>query len=569
MLRSLYIRDYAIIDEIEVEFESGLNILTGETGAGKSIIVGALKLILGERASSDTIRSGRSKTIIEGIFNDSSLPKVTQLLKHHEIPYEPVLILRREVAKTHSRAYINDTPVNLSVMREVATHLIDLHGQHEHQSLLKVSTHLDLLDGFGGLEKMRSQYQNAYDHTVQLHQELEDLDARQRHLESSRERLNYEISEIDSVNPHEGEEDQLRSDMNRLENAEHLYTISSSLYSVLYARENSTADQLVTAWNQLRELSEIDPTLTLSTEEMNQAYISVKEIATLLQQYSIDVEFSPSKLDAIRNRLGDLDTLKRKYGGSLTAVMEYRKKIGHEYDTVVHHGILQKKLQEDLAKAKQFLSLIALELSLQRQKVANRIESSITAEFSNLGMPAGQLRVHIHHREDPMGWVTSESIHQQPPLQYKAYRYGMDEVEFLMTTNVGEGQRPLAQIASGGEISRVMLAIKRVLSKNDNLPVLVFDEIDVGISGSIARKVGRCMADLALHHQIITITHLPQIAALAHAHFVVVKQVSDGRTTTKIQQLSEEESIEQVAQLITGADVTDSMRQSARELMGT
>ena len=569
MLRSLYIRDYAIIDELEVEFESGLNILTGETGAGKSIIIGALKLILGERASSDAIRSGSRKTIIEGIFDDSSRPEVHQLLHDHEIPQESVLILRREVTNTHSRAYINDSPVNLSVMREVAAQLIDLHGQHEHQSLLKVSTHLDFLDAFGGLEQMRCQYQDAYDRTVQIHRELEELEERQRTLESSRERLSYEISEIDTVNPQEGEDDQLRNDMNRLENAEQLYNISSSLYSGLYARENSTADQLVAAWNQLRELSEIDPELQPSADEINQAYISVKEIATLLQQYSTNVEFSPSKLDTIRDRLSDLDTLKRKYGGSLTAVMEYRKKIGHEYDTVVHHDDIHKKLQEDLAKAKESLSVLALELSLHRQEVAGRIESSITAEFANLGMPAGQLNVHLQHREDPLGWITAKNSNQQAFHHYKAYRHGMDEVEFLMTTNLGEGQHPLTRIASGGEISRVMLAMKRVLAMNDNLPILVFDEIDIGISGSIARKVGKCMADLALHHQIITITHLPQIAALAHVHFVVVKQVSEGRTTTTIQKLSEEESIEQVAQLITGAEVTDSMRQSARELMDT
>ncbi|MCY4001062.1 MAG: DNA repair protein RecN [Bacteroidetes bacterium] len=569
MLRSLYIRNYAIIDELEIEFESGLNILTGETGAGKSIIVGALKLILGERASSDAIRSGSRKAVIEGIFDDSSLLGVTQILHDHDIPQESVLILRREVTKTHSRAYINDSPVNLSVMREAAAQLIDLHGQHEHQSLLRVSTHLDFLDAFGGLEDMRYQYQGVYHQTVQLHRELDELEERQRTLKSSRERLDYEISEIDTVNPQEGEEDQLRSDMTRLENAEQLYNISSSLYSQLYARENSTADQLVAAWNQLRDLSSIDLELQPSTDEINQAYISVKEIATLLQQYSTNVEFSPSKLDKIRDRLGDLDTLKRKYGGSLTAVMEYRKKIGHEYDTLVHHDDIHKKLEEDLTKAKESLSAMALALSQQRQEVALRIESSITAEFANLGMPAGQLNVHLQYREDPSGWITSRNSHPQPSQHYKAYRHGMDEVEFLMTTNIGEGQHPLTRIASGGEISRVMLAMKRVLAKNDNLPILVFDEIDVGISGSIARKVGKCMADLALHHQIITITHLPQIAALAHTHFVVVKQVSDGRTTTMIQKLSKEDSIEQVAQLITGAEVTDSMRQSARELMDT
>ena len=567
MLHTLYIRDYAIIDELEVEFEHGLNILTGETGAGKSVMVGALKLILGERASADMIRSGAKKAVIEGVFDHAALPDLQKILQEHEIPEQPVLILRREIAKTHSRGYINDSPVTLPVMRGVAAQLIDLHGQHEHQSLLRVETHLKYVDAFGKLASLRAMYVHAYEWTESLLREYEEMRARQSSLEASRERLAYEISEIDSVSPQEGEEDALRNEMHRLEHAEQLYSATASLHAMLYARENSTADQLVTALNELQELVLIDPMLETASQELNQAYISVKEIAALLQEYNNQVEFNPTRLEEIRERMGELDTLKRRYGGSIEAVLEYRVQIADEYELVANYDEALEKMECDLSEAKRSLSDSARQLSDKRHKVAVQIESAITAELASLGMKAGQLCVQIEKQEDAKGWIMLGMDAREK--QYKAYRHGMDKVEFLITTNAGEELRPLARTASGGEISRIMLAIKRVLAKNDRLPILVFDEIDAGISGAIARKVGVSMADLASSHQIIAITHLPQIAALAHAHYAVEKCVSDGRTATQIRKLGEEESLEQVAKLITGAEVTDAMRQSARELMET
>ena len=566
MLRTLYIRDYAIIDELEVEFERGLNILTGETGAGKSIIIGALKLILGERASSDTIRSGAKKAVIEGVFDATALPDLQELLREHEIPEQPILILRREIARTHSRGYINDSPATLPMMRNIAAQLIDLHGQHEHQSLLRVETHLKYIDEFGGLAEMRSMYTQAYKRVASLSREYEELKTRQSSIEASQERLAYEIEEIDSVAPEEGEEDVLKSEMHRLEHAEQLYSATASLHLSLYAHENSTTDQLAAALNEIQDLAQIDQTLEAPGQELNQAYISVKEVATLLQKYNTNVEFNPVRLEEIRDRLGELDTLKRKYGGSVVSVLEYRAQIASEYEIVVNYDAALKKIEHDLSEAQGTLSDVAQELSVKRHEVAKQIEFSITAELNGLGMASGHLYVQIQKQEDPTGWITLKSTGVGEE-HYKAYLHGMDEVEFLITTNVGEELRPLARVASGGEISRIMLAIKRVLAKNDRLPILVFDEIDVGISGVIARKVGESMAELARHHQIVVITHLPQIAALAHAHYVVEKCTSDGRTTTQIRRLRDEESLEQIAMLITGAEVTDAMRQSARELM--
>ena len=566
MLRTLYIRDYAIIDELEVDFENGLNILTGETGAGKSIMIGALKLMLGERASGQMVRSGAKKAIVEGVFDNVSSPELDQFLEESEIELQPVLILRREITKTYSRGYINDSPATLTLMRKVAAQMIDLHGQHEHQSLLRVETHLALLDGFGGLAGLRSAYEDAYECVGDLITKREELLSKQGSLEVVRERLAYEIEEIDAVSPQEDEEEELRKEMHRLAHAERLSGSTASLHSMLYASDDSTTDQLSIAYRELRDLARIDQTLEAACEEINQASISVSEIAAMLQDYSESIESNPDRLAEVRERLGALDTLKRKYGGTIQAVLAYREQIADEYATVVDYDAAREKIEELLAEAQHALSDTALLLSTRRQEVAEQIGRSITSELTSLGMASGRFNVRIDRHEESTGWITLKTASQQQ-VRYKAYRHGMDDVEFLITTNVGEAPRPLVRVASGGEISRIMLAIKRVLAETEQLSILVFDEIDIGVSGSIARKVGKSMADLARHHQIIAITHLPQIAALAQAHYAVEKPVVKGRATTQIRRLGREESLEHVAMLITGAEVSDAMRQSAKELM--
>ncbi len=566
MLRTLYIRDYAIIDELEVDFENGLNILTGETGAGKSILIGALKLMLGERASGQMIRSGAKKAIVEGVFDNISSPELDEFLEEAEIELQPVLILRREITQTYSRGYINDSPATLTLMRKVAAQMIDLHGQHEHQSLLKIDTHLALLDGFGGLAGLRSAYKDAYERVSDLTKQREELLSNQGSLEVLRERLAYEIDEIDAVSPQEDEEKEIRNEMHRLAHAERLSGSAASLYSMLYASDDSATDRLSIAYSELRDLARFDQTLEAACEEINQANISVTEIAAMLQSYSESIESNPARLEEVRDRLGALDTLKRKYGGTIQAVLAYREQIADEFAIVVDYDAARKKIEQSLAEAQQTLSDAAQHLSTRRQEVGEQVGASVTKELVSLGMASGRFNVRIDRREDPTGWITLKTANQQT-VRYKAYRHGMDDVEFLITTNVGEALRPLVRVASGGEISRIMLAIKRVLAEVGHLSILVFDEIDIGVSGSIARKVGESMADLARHHQIIAITHLPQIAALAKAHYVVEKPVVKGRATTQIRRLGPEESLEHVAMLITGAEVTDAMRQSAKELM--
>jgi DNA repair protein RecN (Recombination protein N) len=564
MLRSLYVRDYALIEELDVEFGSGLNIITGETGAGKSILIGALNMILGERANTDVVRQDAKKAIIEGIFDEADTERIRGVLEDNQIETDPLprIILRRQITDRGSRAFINDTPATLDVMRTVASEVIDLHGQHEHQSLLRTETHLRMLDSFGGLGGLVQHYRKQYERVAELVEERDELAARERELRQQKELYEFQIQEIDEVDPKEGEEEELQAERRVLENAEQLYASTSGLYEMLYESEDAVHDQLVVARNELQDLARIDDAFEEQLEEIKSAQIIVSELANFLQDYNAHIEFDPERLNAIRERMTELERLKRKYGGSLEAVLEHRKEIGEQYELAEDFEGNLERLELEIEKAQDTLSDAALRLSSKRREVADRIEDAIVRELGELGMPDSQFEVRFTHKEDPEGWIRTDE-----DTTYRAYANGMDRVEFFISTNVGVDPMPLTDVASGGEISRIMLALKQILAKSERLPILVFDEIDTGISGDMARRVGESMHDLARYHQIITITHLPQIAALGDVHFKVEKVVEDERTKTTIRRLDEEEQAAQVATLISGADITDAALENARELM--
>jgi DNA repair protein RecN (Recombination protein N) len=565
MLRSLYVRDYALIHELDVEFGSGLNIITGETGAGKSILIGALNMILGERANTDVVRQDAKKAVIEGIFDDANTDRIRSLLDDAEIDTEPLprIILRRQITDRGSRGFINDTPATLDVIREVASELIDLHGQHEHQNLLHAETHRRTLDSFGGLSGLTQHYRRQYDRVGELVEERDELAARERELQQQKELYEFQIREIDDINPQEGEEEELHAERRVLENAEQLYASTAELYEMLYESEDAVHDQIVVARNELQDLARIDDAFEEQLEEIKSAQIIVSELASFLQDYNAHIEFDPDRLHDIRERMSELERLKRKYGGSLEAVIEHRQEIGEQFELAKDFEGNLDRLDAEIQEAQEKLSDAAHRLSAKRREVADRIESAIVRELADLGMPDSQFEVRFHQDEDPDGWI----IGKDGDTRYRAYAQGMDRVEFFISTNVGVDPMPLADVASGGEISRIMLALKQILAKSERLPILVFDEIDTGISGDMARKVGDSMHDLARYHQIIVITHLPQIAALGDVHFKVEKVVEDDRTKTIIRRLDEDEQAAQVATLISGADITDAALENARELM--
>ncbi len=332
MLRRLYIRDFTLIEELEVAFDAGLNIITGETGAGKSIVVGALKLILGDRASTDTLRAGARKAVIEGEFEVDLDEGMSRLFEENGIDELPYLILRREVSETHSRAFINDSPATVGLLRRVASELVDLHGQHDHQSLLRTDTHLALVDGFGGLESLVRGYKIQYDVVSGIVGKRDAMLARERELKQEHELLAFQIGEIDEVAPQEGEEERLESERRILENAERLFEATSSLFELLYNSEAAVSDLLVRARNELQNLSRIDESFEELTEEISSAHISVSETASFLQDYNSRIEFNPGRLDEIRERLIDFDRLKRKYGGTIESVLAHRVDIGSRFE---------------------------------------------------------------------------------------------------------------------------------------------------------------------------------------------------------------------------------------------
>jgi DNA replication and repair protein RecN len=565
MLQSLSVRDYALIEELEMEFGSGLNIITGATGAGKSILIGALRMILGERANTDVVREGTSKAVVEGIFDDADTARIRAVLEKNEIPTGPLprVILRRRITDRGSRGFVNDTPATLDVMRAVAGELIDLHGQHEHQSLLHTETHLRLLDSFGGLGGLVESYQAKREQVAELVEEREALAARERELRQQKELYEFQIEEIDAVDPQPGEEEELRAEQRVLENAEHLYASTKELYERLFESEEALHDQLVVSRNDLQDLARIDDAFEDHVDEIESARIMVSELANFLQDYNAHVEFDPERLQEIRERTTEIEKLKRKYGGTLEAVLEHRREIGEKYELAQDFEGNLERLDAQIEDAKADLTDVAQRLSQKRREVATRIEDAILDELGMLGMPNSQFEVRFTRKEEPDGWIQPDDA----DANYRAFRKGVDQVEFFISTNVGVSPMPLAEVASGGEISRIMLALKTILAKSERLPILVFDEIDVGISGNMARRVGESMHDLARYHQIITITHLPQIAALGDRHYKVQKIVEDGTTKTTIHRLDEDEQATQVASLISGEDITDAALESARQLM--
>ncbi len=572
MLKSLFIKNYALIDRLGVEFGNGLVILTGETGAGKSIIIDALGLIIGERASSEVVRTGKDKAIVEGVFSLSGNRKVKELLRGHEIECTEELIIRREVsAKGQSRSFIDDSPVTLTLLKQAGQLLVDLHGQHEHQSLLRHETHIEMLDDFGGLDGMVREYRKALNRLERITADLDELRLREERLREKREFYAFQLQDIDAVSPQSDEEEGLESELRILENAERLFGATTELYALLYEGERSVRDQLVIARNQLQDLAEIDARFGEAAQECNSAEAIIAELARFIQGYNAGVEFNPQKLEEIRERLGKLSLLKKKYGGSLKHVLDRRAQIVQELSLAENYEDICNGLLTDLESARKDCATLAQRLSEKRNEVARKVDHGVVQELKKVGIQHGKFTTRITQnelrtsgREDGASDLYVASGQKRLALNDTGY----DTVQFHISTNLGEQEKPLAKVASGGEVSRVMLALKSILAKSDRLPVLIFDEIDVGVSGRIAQAVGLGLKSLSQFHQVVAITHLPQIAGLADSHHVVFKKEQKGRTITMARKLSLKEQVEEVAKLMSGSRVTEAGLAGARELMG-
>ncbi|MCZ6775534.1 MAG: DNA repair protein RecN [Ignavibacteria bacterium] len=572
MLKSIIIKHYALIDELIADFSDGLVILTGETGAGKSIIIDALSLILGGRASAEVVRTGAEKAIVEGLFTIAGNRKVKSLLEENGLEYSDELIIRREVsAKGQSRCFINDSPTTLALQKHVGELLVDLHGQHEHQSLLHVENHIDMLDNFGGLNEMVNDFQSAYKKLEDLTGELRETRQRERLLLENREFHAFQMREIDAIAPQLGEEEHLESELRILENAEELFGTTGELYQLLYGGDRSVHDLLVKVQNKLNDLTGIDHQFEEAVKESGSALAVVSELAKSVQHYHSQIEFSAERLEHLRERLGRLALLKKKYGGSLDDVIAYREKIGQELQLGENFTEVIEKLLRECEAARNDCALVAQCLSSKRQGVARKMDKAIVGELRKLGIQNGKFATRIRQVELLSDQVSNRdaAAHyiKAGEMKLRLNPRGCNAVEFFISTNTGEEVKPLARVASGGEVSRIMLALKSILAKSDRLPVLIFDEIDVGVSGRVAQAVGLSLKDLSRFHQVIAITHLPQIAGLADSHFMVYKSDDGSRAITSIKKLSSDERVREVASLMSGEEVTEAGLKGARELM--
>lgn len=564
MIKSLEIKDYALIDYIQIEFEKGLNIITGETGAGKSILIDAMSLLLGERASSEVVRKGAQKSFVEGIFLVEGNKKVKALLEENNIEFLPELIVRREISlKGSNRCFLNDSPVPLNLIKEIGDLLVDLHGQHEHQSLLRTETHIDFIDDFSSNEKLMKEYQSLYHQLKRKKAELNELRNKEASLKEKKEIFEFQINEIDSVNPLPQEDEQLIEELNVLENSEKLLLLSDEIYNLIYESDNSVNDLLGEIKHKLSQLSSIDKSMLEAEGECESALTIIKELASTIRAYKSKIEINPKEVEAKRERLAAINLLKKKYGGTLQKVIEHRDKIGNEFNLAENFSEEISRYEKDLKELQRQAGEAALRLSESRKKNSKKIEAEVKKVLSQLGIIEPQFEVKITYQ-------ISNDIEDYILINSKKYLYsekGIDEVEFYISTNPGEDLKPLIKVASGGEVSRIMLSLKTILAKNDKLPLLIFDEIDTGISGRIAQKVGQALRDLASFHQIIAITHLPQIAAMANHHFIVEKIQEDNRSVSHIRKLNEDEHIREVAKLLSGEKLTDASIQSAVQLI--
>lgn len=565
MLSELNIKNFAIIEELSIDLSSGLVVFTGETGAGKSIILDAFSAVLGERVDQTSIRQGSDKALIEAIFRlDEKTQKLIQpILEQEGLADDPrTLILGREIRNGgRSIARVNGRSVNVSLQAEIGAALVDLHGQSEHLSLLHVRRHLDLLDRFAHQDDLIREYQTLYSAWTRLRSELKRLELSEQNAKDRADMLKYQIQEITAAKLRLDEEEMLRQERTRLSNSETLHSLTQQALCIL--DEGGTdalpvTDLLGSAVQNLGELNRIDSEMGGLLDRTDQALSNIAEIAYELRKYIESIEFNPIRLDQIEERLDLIGFLKRKYGGSVESVLSHLELSKGELDKVGNIEGQKAEVNEKLAEIKENLQGLAAKITKSRKEAAELLTAGIDAQLQNLDMRSARFRVRFEHVPDPEGLFVNDGY-------YAFDSTGIDKVEFLIETNPGEGFKPLAKIASGGETSRLMLALKHVLAEADQIPILVFDEIDQGIGGRVGMTVGKLLWQLGRTHQVMCVTHLPQLAAFGDHHLHVSKLEKDGRTVTKVTALSGENRQVELANMIgpTGAGAL----QSAKEIL--
>ncbi len=565
MLTDLRIRDFAIIDDLGLEFGPGFIVFTGETGAGKSIIIDAVELLLGGRADSSMVRAGAPAALIEGVFrlDETVAGDVRALLEREGLLEDPTFVtLGREVrSEGRSICRVNGRSVSLGLLRELGEFLVDVHGQSEHLSLLRVREHQALLDRHARNEVLRQEFAALYRALSDVRAELETLRVSEAEAARRADMLAFQINEIEAAAPRPGEEATLAEDRTRLANAEQLARLAEQSLAALDESSDerpSAIDLLGEAAEALAALARVDGTLTGLQAEGQALEEQAAEIARRLRLYREAIEFSPRRLDEVEERLAVLRNLQRKYGASLEAVLAHAEKARQELEAIAHADERVQVLQDKETELLTGLGAVGARLSEARRKAGDRLAKGIETEMSDLRMAGARFGVDLRWDDSPQGAVVGDRR-----IAFSAT--GLDRIEFLIAPNPGEGLKPLAKIASGGETSRLMLGLKGVLAKADRTPTLIFDEIDQGIGGRVGAVVGSKLRGLAGGHQVLCVTHLPQLAAFGDQHFRVEKETGRGRTTTHVRGVTGDERVAELA-LMLGGD-SESNRRSAAELL--
>jgi DNA repair protein RecN (Recombination protein N) len=550
MLTELRIRNFAIIESVTLPLAEGFNVLSGETGAGKSIIVGALGLLLGERASADLIRSGAEKATVEGVFDVANVRGIARLADERGIDVEDdTLVLKREIAANgRGRAWINGAPVTATVLAEIGRQLVNLHGQHDAQTLLDGESQRRILDAFGGAESQAELVRTIHGELSSVRREITTLSSRRADAEKRADYLKHVAKEIEDARLSPGEDTKLEDEARVLENADELRTLASTLNDLLSGEESSVLTQLGMAQRPLTSIERIDPSAARMQELFDAGFYALQELARSVEDYAASVELDPSRLEEVRQRRDRLFGLLKKYGPTLENVIESGRSARAELDLIDTAQFDLANLTAREAEARRRLFAEAEKLSDMRMSAGKKLARAVDALLPQLGMPDGKFSVALIARDEP----TAE---------------GAEDVEFRVALNVGHEDRPLARVASGGELSRVMLALKTILARVDQVPTLIFDEVDAGIGGRVGLQVGDTLRRVAKEHQVFAISHLPQIAARAHHHIVVAKGAKGGITTADISVLEGTSRVNEIARMLGGDPESKVSRAHAKELL--
>ncbi|WP_094546971.1 DNA repair protein RecN [Petroclostridium xylanilyticum] len=561
MLSQLYIENVAIIDKMNVSFEEGLNVLTGETGAGKSIIIDSINMVLGERTSRDLIRSGEEKAVVEALFYIHS-ETISDMLGQLGIELEEdnALLISREITSGGKNVCrINGRIVTSSMLKDIGKYIVNIHGQHDNQALLQWDKHIDFLDRYGGSEllKVKADYQQVYEEVSNIKSEIRRISGDERERERKIDLLQFQLEEIEKAKLKRGEEEELTSQKLLLSNAEKLMNSVSNVYTILYtgnSKGNSVHDSIAEALKNLGEVERFDSKLSQYYKNLEEISYQLDELVHDIRDYRDNLEFDPAMLETIEQRLDLIFKLKRKYGSSVEEILDYQCRIRRELEEIFSSEERLVRLNSRLSESVKKLERLADELSYHRVNVARSLEQKIMKELHDLDMNKTQFKVKVEKLYDRSG-------------NYEFSQQGYDRVEFLISTNPGEPLKPLVKIASGGEMSRIMLAIKTILADTDEVNTLVFDEIDIGVSGRAAQKIAEKLSLVAKKKQILCITHLPQIASMADHHYLIEKSVSGDKSATTVQKLTLQNRRKELARIIGGAVITDLTLKHAEEMI--